>query len=135
VCLGCPRCLIFELLVGRTPFAHDNHQEVFKRILQSAKFLRCPSKLNPSVVDLINKLLAPNPTMRLGNLEGGVDDIKEHAWFSDVSFEWARLDRRGYKSPYKPTIKDPLDISNFDPYPEDENIKPYKGAQDIFKDF
>ena len=42
-------CLIYELLVGRTPFAHDNHQEVFKRILQSAKSLRCPSKMNPTV--------------------------------------------------------------------------------------
>ena len=55
-------------------------QEVFKRILQSAKFLRFPSKMNQSIVDLINKLLTPNPTMRLGNLEGGTDDIKEHPW-------------------------------------------------------
>ncbi len=53
---------------------------MFKRILQSAKYLRCPSKMNPSVADLIDKLLTPNPTMRLGNLEGAVDDIKDHAW-------------------------------------------------------
>ena len=128
-------CLVFELLVGRTPFAHDNHQEVFKRILQSAKFLRCPSKMNPAVVDLIQKLLTPNPSMRLGSLEGGTDDVKEHSWFKDVSFEWARLDRRGYKAPYVPKIKDPLDTSNFDPYPEEESIKPYKGDQAIFADF
>ena len=71
-------CLIYELHFGRTPFAHDNHQEVFKRIIQSTRFLNFPSKVNPSVVDLINKLLCPNPDMRYGNLEGGIDDIKEH---------------------------------------------------------
>ena len=52
-----------------------------------------------------------------------------------MKFEWSRLDRRGYKAPYLPTIKDPLDTSNFDPYPEDENIQPYKGAQDVFASF
>jgi len=87
------------------------------------------------VTDLITKLLTPNPTMRLGALEGGNDDIKEHPWFKDVSFEWSRLDRRGYKAPYVPKIKDPLDTSNFDPYPEEENVKAYKGSQEIFKDF
>lgn len=53
---------------------------MFKRILQSAKFLKCPQKMNPTVADLIDKLLTPNPSQRLGNLENGVDDIKEHPW-------------------------------------------------------
>ena len=128
-------CLMYELLLGRTPFAHDNHQEVFKRILQSNRYLVFPVKVNPSVVDLIKKLLSPNPDMRYGNLEGGVDDIKEHPWYADVKFEWPRLDRRGYKAPYLPPINDPLDTSNFDPYPEDEVIQPYKGSQEVFKDF
>lgn len=128
-------CLIFELLFGRTPFAHDNHQEVFKRILQSPRFLIFPDTVNPSVVDLISKLLAPNPDMRYGNLEGGVDDIKEHPWYSSVKFEWARLDRRGYKAPFVPDIRNPLDTSNFDPYPDDEDIQPYKGEQEAFRGF
>lgn len=55
--------------------------------------------------------------------------------FKDVSFEWERLDRRGYKAPYVPKIKDSLDTSNFDPYPEDEAVKPYKGDQSIFEEF
>ena len=36
---------------------------------------------------------------------------------------------------YVPKIKDPLDTSNFDPYPEDEAIQPYKGDQAIFSEF
>ncbi len=55
--------------------------------------------------------------------------------FKDVSFEWDRLDRRGYKAPFVPKIKDSLDTSNFDPYPDDEPIKPYRGNQELFVDF
>ena len=55
--------------------------------------------------------------------------------YSDVKFEWARLDRRGYKAPYVPKIKDPLDTSNFEQYPDDEPVKAYRGDQGMFKDF
>jgi len=128
-------CLLYELLVGHTPFANDNHQEVFKRILQSTKYLRFPSRMGKKVQDLIHKLLTTNPIMRLGNLEKGTDDVKEHPWFKDVNFEWERLERRGYKAPYVPVIKDPLDTSNFESYEEEEDVKKYKGNQEIFKEF
>lgn len=55
--------------------------------------------------------------------------------FSDVNFEWDRLERRGYKAPYVPNIKDPLDTSNFEPYEEEEDVKKYKGNQEIFREF
>ena len=31
--------------------------------------------------------------------------------------------------------RDPLDTSNFDPYPEDAYIPPYTGRQDVFEGF
>ena len=39
------------------------------------------------------------------------------------------------KAPYAPKIKDPLDTSNFDAYPEDAYIPPYTGRQDVFEGF
>ena len=39
------------------------------------------------------------------------------------------------QAPYAPKIKDALDTSNFDPYPEDAYIPPYTGSQDIFEGF
>ena len=32
-------CLVYELLVGRTPFADDNQSRIFQRVLGSEKFL------------------------------------------------------------------------------------------------
>ena len=36
---------------------------------------------------------------------------------------------------YAPKIKDQLDTSNFDAYPEDAYIPPYTGRQDVFEGF
>lgn len=38
-------CLIYELLVGHTPFQHDNQQEIFKRIIQSTRYLHFPKQV------------------------------------------------------------------------------------------
>ena len=41
-------CLIYELLVGHTPFQHDNQQEIFKRIIQSTRYLHFPKQVRES---------------------------------------------------------------------------------------
>ena len=38
-------------------------------------------------------------------------------------------------APHIPPIKDKLDTSHFDPYPENVKIAAYKGRQDIFEGF
>ena len=128
-------CLVYELLVGHTPFQHDNQQEIFKRIIQSTRYLHFPKAVDSGAVDLITKLLAANPAYRLGNLQGGADDIMNHVWFKKSKFDWNQLYAKKIKAPYAPKIKDPLDTSNFDPYPEDAYIPPYTGRQDIFEGF
>ena len=128
-------CLIYELLVGHTPFQHDNQQEIFKRIIQSQRFLHFPKQVDSGAQDLITKLLAVNPAYRLGNLSGATKDIMDHAWFKKAKFNWDGLNARSLKPPYVPQIKDPLDTSNFDPYPEDAYVPPYTGRQDIFDGF
>mmetsp|Transcript_9580 Transcript_9580/g.11597 ORF Transcript_9580/g.11597 Transcript_9580/m.11597 type:complete len:772 (+) Transcript_9580:51-2366(+) len=128
-------CLIYELLVGHTPFQHDNQQEIFKRIIQSTRYLHFPKQVDSGAVDIVTKLLSANPAYRLGNLQGGTDDIMNHAWFKKSKFNWQSLFEKKIKAPYAPKIKDPLDTSNFDPYPEDVYIPPYTGRQDIFEGF
>ena len=62
-------CLVYELLVGHTPFQHDNQQEIFKRIIQSTRYLHFPKAVDSGAVDIVTKLLAANPAYRLGNLQ------------------------------------------------------------------
>jgi cGMP-dependent protein kinase len=64
---------------------------------------------------------------------GGVRDIMDHAWFR--SFDWARHAAKQTLPPYVPTIRDVLDVSNFDPMNEEDNVTPYTGAQNIFDEF
>jgi serine/threonine protein kinase len=59
-------CLIYELLIGRTPFQDDNQAEIFKKIIHSQKSLSFPRGFDSEATDLVKKLLAPNPAFRLG---------------------------------------------------------------------
>jgi len=91
--------------------------------------------VDSGAVDLVTKLLSANPAYRLGALQGGCDDIMNHTWFKKTKFDWQGLYNKKIKAPYAPKIKDPLDTSNFDPYPEDAYIPPYTGRQDVFEGF
>jgi cGMP-dependent protein kinase len=126
-------CLIYELIVGHTPFQDDVQSEIFKKIIHSDRSLRFPSGFDPQAKDLVQKLLSPNPAFRLGNMSGLVQDIKCHAWYE--GFNWNDLEERNMETPYVPTINDPLDTSNFDPYPEDDHVPPYTGSQRKFEGF
>jgi cGMP-dependent protein kinase len=77
-------CLIYELIVGRTPFqvslsvaelrsasllhSQDDHQpEIFKKIIHSERALSFPRGFDSTAADLVRRLLTPNPAFRLGN--------------------------------------------------------------------
>jgi len=74
---------------------------------------------------LIERLLHPNPTLRLGNLKEGPHGIRDHPWFQ-TSFNWDDLESKKLEAPYIPPIRDELDVSNFDNYEEDDRVMKYK---------
>ncbi|KAK7969112.1 kinase-like domain-containing protein [Apiospora saccharicola] len=56
---------------------------------------------------------------RLGNLYGGPQDVKNHPWFAEVT--WDRLLRKDIDAPYTPPVKAGAgDASQFDRYPEEQ---------------
>ena len=101
--------LLWELAAGEGPWGHDpNEMNIYRRItdhtsgalsdrLQHEReqgFL--PSDvLVPTVVDLIDKLLEPEPLSRLGasadeaSARAGFETLKSHAWFT--STRWDQL--------------------------------------------
>jgi hypothetical protein len=54
--------------------------------------------------------------MVINNLILGVNDIKNHRWFNN--FSWDELSRKKIKPMYIPTVKGAGDVSNFDNYPD-----------------
>ncbi|VDK83658.1 unnamed protein product [Onchocerca ochengi] len=73
-------------------------------------------------------LLQLDPAKRLGNLKGGVADIKIHKWFSDII--WDDVINMKITSPIIPKLQSTGDTSNFDDYDEesdeDQTVKSFK---------
>jgi serine/threonine protein kinase/CRP-like cAMP-binding protein len=70
--------------------------------------------------DLVKRLLSREIQTRLGNLKGGVEDIRQHAWFKPFDFEG--LLKRTLKAPWVPKVTSVTDTSNFDPYGADDHV-------------
>jgi CRP-like cAMP-binding protein len=133
--------LIYEMLVGRSPFyAYGTDQvSLFKRIVQVKYSFPPGSVVNEITQDLIQRLIVRRQSNRFGCLARADMDIRDHAWFSVITTE--KLLKKQIPAPWVPQIKDPLDASHFDLYKHVENEVPANkpalssGQQDLFRDF
>jgi protein kinase A len=128
--------LIFEMLCGFTPFWDQGSPvKIYQNIL--AGRIKFPPYLHPDAVDLLSRLITSDLTKRLGNLHGGPDDIKNHPWFAEVT--WDRLLRKEIDAPYVPPIRGGQgDASQYENYQEES--EPYGQAGEdphghLFPDF
>jgi len=102
--------LIFEMLVGESPFSGDSEEEVFDSIVNHE--VTYPRFLSIESVAIMRRLLNKNPVRRLGASEKDAEDIKRQAFFKTVN--WELLLARKIKPPFKPFIKSKDDVSNFE---------------------
>jgi serine/threonine protein kinase len=109
-------CMIYEMICGLTPFYKDGMDQLslFRAVVKGHfKFPKSRKEIfsEPSK-DLISRMLVVDPHRRLGSLAGGEKDIFRAAWFNEINFD--KLKRKEIPAPWVPTIKDPLDTSNFE---------------------
>lgn len=82
-------CIIYQMLVGRSPFQAKTKDKVFQNVLE--RRLSYPHFLDSDARDLIDKLLQMIPENRLGMkslLESNnLSELKLHPYFSDIDFE------------------------------------------------
>uniref|UniRef100_A0A8C2Z9J2 protein kinase C n=1 Tax=Cyclopterus lumpus TaxID=8103 RepID=A0A8C2Z9J2_CYCLU len=102
--------LVYEMLVGESPFPGDDEEEVFDSIVNDD--VRFPRFLSPESVSLIQKLLQKNPEKRLGGGEEDASEIKRHRFFKRM--DWAALLAKDLPPPFLPVIRAEKDVSNFD---------------------
>jgi len=105
--------MIYEMIHGVPPFYDDDQVVLFRNIV-SGRLSFTPS-FSLECRDLIRSLLHKNPAKRLGNLNGGAEDVKNHPWFK--GFDWDALKKRKMEVPYVPYIESEDDTSNFDEIP------------------
>nr|XP_057926190.1 serine/threonine-protein kinase N1-like [Doryrhamphus excisus] len=102
--------LIYEMLVGQSPFLGEDEEEVFDSIVNDD--VQYPPALPADAVTIIQKLLKKNPLKRLGAGERDASELKGEEYFQDV--DWDALLAKKVKPPFLPSIKDWADVSNFD---------------------
>ncbi|XP_014663556.1 PREDICTED: serine/threonine-protein kinase N2-like isoform X2 [Priapulus caudatus] len=102
--------LIFEMLVGESPFPGDDEEEVFDSIVNDE--VRYPRFLSTEAIAIMRRLLRRNPERRLGSSERDAEDIKKQPFFRSI--DWDQLLRREVKPPFVPTVRNAEDVSNFD---------------------
>jgi protein kinase A len=133
--------LIYEMLVGRSPFYSYGTDQVslFKRIVQVKYSFPHGGMVHELAQDLIQRLIVRRQANRLGCLARADMDVRDHAWFSIIDVN--KLLRKQIPPPWIPRIKDPLDATHFDSYRHLENEPPsskpnLSAAQQVqFKDF
>ncbi|XP_038649705.1 serine/threonine-protein kinase N2 isoform X2 [Scyliorhinus canicula] len=102
--------LIYEMLVGESPFPGDDEEEVFDSIVNDE--VRYPRFLSTDSISIMRRLLRRNPERRLGASERDAEDVKKQAFFRAI--DWIALLAKKVKPPFQPIIQDREDVSNFD---------------------
>ena len=77
---------------------------------------------------MISKLLCHNPAARLGTWKGGAKDVINHEFYAPIN--WQQLEARNVSVPFVPSIKDPLDTSNFDMVPPSNDAAQWERYND-----
>uniref|UniRef100_A0A8D0AW43 protein kinase C n=1 Tax=Sander lucioperca TaxID=283035 RepID=A0A8D0AW43_SANLU len=102
--------LIYEMLVGESPFPGDDEEEVFDSIVNDE--VRYPRFLSTEAIGIMRRLLRRNPERRLGSGEKDAEEVKKQPFFRNV--DWEALLHRKVAPPFVPSIVGKEDVSNFD---------------------
>jgi novel protein kinase C delta type len=102
--------LMYEMLVGQSPFHGEGEDELFDAILNERPYF--PKSLGKEAAKCLSALFDRNPNTRLGMPDCPDGPIRTHPFFRGI--DWQRFETRQMPPPYKPTVRSPNDTSNFD---------------------
>ncbi|KAK3532888.1 hypothetical protein QTP70_001382 [Hemibagrus guttatus] len=137
-CLG---VIMYEMMVGYTPFVANNDRMLFESILQDAPGFPC--SLSSEAVRILKAFLVKCPAARLGCVasQGQEEAIKVHPFFNEI--DWVLLEQRKIMPPFKPQVTSKRDDNNFKERfthqdlritpTDDSTIDPF--WQEVFNDF
>lgn len=90
--------LAYEMIQGDSPFRHNVPTILFDKILKEEP--EFSDRFTPEAQDLIMKLLTKDPARRLGCGPDGVEEIKQHPFFTEI--DWDKLLRSEMEVPRPP---------------------------------
>ncbi|XP_045385943.1 protein kinase C delta type isoform X2 [Lemur catta] len=98
--------LLYEMLIGQSPFHGDDEDELFESIRVDTPHY--PRWITKEAKDILEKLFERDPSKRLGV----TGNIRIHPFFKTIN--WTLLEKRKIEPPFRPKVKSPRDYSNFD---------------------
>ncbi|KAK9376888.1 uncharacterized protein V1513DRAFT_410182 [Lipomyces chichibuensis] len=102
--------LIYQMILGQSPFRGDDEQEIFGAILRDEPLY--PIHMARNSVSILQQLLTRDPWQRLGSGPNDAKDVMAHPYFSNIN--WNDIYHRRVQPPFIPTIDSPTDTRNFD---------------------
>ncbi|XP_075569630.1 protein kinase C delta type isoform X3 [Pelecanus crispus] len=98
--------LLYEMLIGQSPFHGDDEDELFESIRVDTPHY--PRWITKESKDILEKLFERDPTRRLGV----TGHIRDHPFFKTIN--WMALEKREVDPPFRPKVKSASDYNNFD---------------------
>ncbi|KAI8098918.1 kinase-like domain-containing protein [Halteromyces radiatus] len=102
--------LIYEMLLGQSPFRGEDEDEIFDAILEDD--ILYPINMSRDSVSICQRLLTRDPNHRLGAGPDDAAEIRAHPFFFGVN--WDDMLAKRVPPPFYPTVAGRLDTSNFD---------------------
>ncbi|OMJ16397.1 Protein kinase C-like, partial [Smittium culicis] len=102
--------LIYEMLLGQSPFRGEDEDEIFDSILEDEVLY--PVNMSRDSVSICQELLERDPIKRLGSGPDDSEEVKNHPFFRGIN--WSDIFNKRITPPFIPQINGRSDISNFD---------------------
>ena len=91
--------LIYEMIIGESPFPGDEDEEIFDNIIHTTPDAK---DLSPDALSIVMRLLQQKPEKRLGHGENGSEKVKVHPFFRNI--DWDKLYFRQAQCPFIPEL-------------------------------
>lgn len=104
--------LIYELMMGTTPFYSDDPSKILVKIKIGVKIVKLPpGKL--AWVDLFLALCKQDESERLAVRPRGVRNVELHRWYTEQRFDWSAFKERTMPAPWVPCELSSEALHNF----------------------
>lgn len=102
--------LIYQMLLQQSPFRGEDEDEIYDAILADEPLY--PIHMPRDSVSILQKLLTREPDQRLGSGPTDAQEVMSQPFFRTIN--WDDIYHKRVQPPFKPTIKNATDTSNFD---------------------
>lgn len=98
------------MLLQQSPFRGEDEDEIYDAILADEPLY--PIHMPRDSVSILQKLLTREPDQRLGSGPTDAQEVMSQPFFRNIN--WDDIYHKRVQPPFKPTIKNATDTSNFD---------------------